>query len=237
LKAEGDGRARVTQLAVAFDSGPDECRELLAAVRGDIDVAKIGLTLFAGSGPALIREVLSQVTVFLDLKLHDIPAQVAGATAHAASLGVDYLTVHASGGSVMVAEAVKAAEAVDPAGTRILAVTVLTSLDDGDLGALGVADGAEKQVLRLAELALEAGAHGLVCSPHEVAALRQRFGDEPILVVPGIRPPGDDREDQKRTLTPGRAAAAGADVIVVGRPITGASDPRQAAASIKAELG
>jgi orotidine-5'-phosphate decarboxylase len=237
LKAEGDLRERVTRLAVAFDSGPEECRELLVTVQGDIDVAKIGLTLFAGSGPGIVREVVSQVPVFLDLKLHDIPAQVAGAATQAASLGVAYLTVHAGGGGEMVAEAVKAVEAVDPGGTRILAVTVLTSLDDEDLGAMGIADGPEKQVLRLAELALGAGAHGLVCSPLEVAVLRDRIGDDPILVVPGIRPQGATAGDQKRTLTPAEAAGAGADVIVVGRPITAAADPRRAAARIRAELG
>jgi orotidine-5'-phosphate decarboxylase len=237
LKVEDGLRGKVTRLAVALDSDPQECRALLAGIRDEIDLAKIGLTSFAGAGPRFVREVVSEVPVFLDLKLHDIPAQVAGAAARAASLGVSYLTVHAAGGAAMIAGAVEAVAAVDPPGTRILAVTVLTSLDDGDLGAMGVADGAAEQVLRLAELALTAGAHGLVCSPLEVGALRARFGDDPILVVPGIRPPGSAAGDQKRTLTPAEAAAAGADVIVVGRPITDASDPREAAARIKAELG
>jgi orotidine-5'-phosphate decarboxylase len=237
LKADARRRDVATKLAVALDAGPDESRALLAGVRREIDVAKIGLRLFGASGPDFVREVVSEVPVFLDLKLHDIPAQVAGASAEAAALGVSYLTVHAGGGAAMIAEAVKAVESVEPGGTRILAVTVLTSLDDDDLGVMGVGDGAEKQVLRLAELALGAGAHGLVCSPLEVGALRQRFGAEPILMVPGIRPAGSRARDQKRTLTPAEAAAAGADVIVVGRPITAAPDPTAAAARIRADLG
>lgn len=237
MKADAGLRRRATRLAVAFDSGPDECRELLGAIRSEIDVAKIGLTLFAGSGPAFVGAVVSTTPVFLDLKLHDIPAQVAGAAAQAASLGVSYLTVHAGGGRAMMAEAVAAAEDAGRGATKIVAVTVLTSLGDDDLGAMGVADGAEKQVLRLAELSLDAGAHGLVCSPLEVGALRDRFGDGPILVVPGVRPAGSPKGDQKRTLTPAEAAAAGADVVVVGRPITAAPDPRGVAARIKAELG
>jgi orotidine-5'-phosphate decarboxylase len=201
-------------------------------VRTEVDVAKIGLTLYGIAGPAFVREVVSEVPVFLDLKLHDIPAQVAGAVAGAVELGVTYLTIHAAGGTAMVSEAVRAAGGA----TKILAVTVLTSLDDGDLRMTGVSDGADKQVLRLAELALEAGAHGLVCSPLEVASLRSRFSTDPILVVPGIRPAGGEAGDQKRTLTPGEAGRAGADLIVVGRPITAAPDPRGAAAAIKAEL-
>lgn len=237
MKADADPRRRPTQLAVAFDSGPDQCRELLAAIRAEIDVAKVGLTLFARSGPDFVREIVSTAPVFLDLKLHDIPVQVAGAAAEAASLGVDYVTVHAGGGRAMVAGAVRAVEQAGPGDTKVVAVTVLTSLDDDDLGTMGVSDGTEKQVLRLAELALDEGAHGLVCSPLEVRALRDRFGDDPILVVPGVRPGGSPKEDQKRSLTPAEAAGAGADVIVVGRPITAAADPRGVAARIRAELG
>jgi len=231
LRADTDlGRAR---LAVALDAGPDEARAILGAVGDEVDIAKIGLTLYGLAGPELVRELVADVPVFLDLKLHDIPAQVAGAAEAAAGLGVSYLTVHAGGGEAMIAAGVAATASTR---TRILAVTVLTSLDDHDLDAMGVGDGAEKQVLRLAELALAAGAHGLVCSPLEISALRGRFGPDPILLVPGIRPAGAESGDQKRTMTPAEAAAAGADIVVVGRPITGSPDPSTAARAIAAEL-
>ena len=173
--------------------------------------------------------------MFLDLKLHDIPQQVSGAVRAAEQTGASLLTIHAAGGAEMVRAATEAAENV-----TILAVTVLTSLDDESLSDIGMSGPAEKAVLRLAELALENGAGGLVCSPLEVGALRNRFGARsdggPLLVVPGIRPGGSDAGDQKRTLAPRDAVDRGADLIVVGRPITGASDPAAAARSIAEEL-
>jgi len=151
-------------------------------------------------------------------------------------LNVRMLTVHAAGGAAMVAAAREAAESGSAKRPRILAVTVLTSLDDAALTATGVAGGAHDQVLRLAALALNAGADGLICSPHELAALRQAFGGKPLLVVPGIRPAGAVVGDQARVMTPQDAVRLGADYIVVGRPITGAADPAIAAAEIAAAI-
>ncbi|MDE2199976.1 MAG: orotidine-5'-phosphate decarboxylase, partial [Rhodospirillales bacterium] len=174
--------------------------------------------------------------VFLDLKLHDIPNTVAGAVRAVLPLRPHMLTLHASGGAAMIAAARDAAAAAGSARPRLLAVTVLTSLDAAALNETGIAGGPRQQVLRLARLALAHGADGLVCSAHEVAMLRDAFGPGPVLVVPGIRPAGAPTGDQARTMTPREAAAAGADWLVVGRPITAAADPAAAAAAIAAEL-
>jgi orotidine-5'-phosphate decarboxylase len=201
-----------------------------------VGMFKIGLMAYAANGPGIVRSLARMRPVFLDLKLHDIPAQVEGAVDAVRGLGARYLTVHAGGGPEMLTRAVAAA------GTEVtvLAVTVLTSLDDRVLELTGVDASATSQVLRLADLALNSGAPGLVCSPLEVAALRERFGpaDEggPVLVVAGIRPQGADNADQRRTMTPKQALDAGADVIVVGRPITGARDPAAAARRIREEI-
>jgi orotidine-5'-phosphate decarboxylase len=223
-------------LCVALDG--DDRDELLAiarAVTPDAGILKIGLTAFTAFGAEFVASVMELAPVFLDLKLHDIPAQVGGATKSASALGASYVTVHAAGGSAMVRAAVDAAGAE----TTVLAVTVLTSLDDSDLAQIGLEGPTDKAVVRLAELAVSAGADGLVCSPLEVAALRARFGPRagggPILVVPGIRPSTAGHDDQRRTLGPRDAIAAGADVIVVGRPITAAADPGAAARAIVAE--
>jgi len=173
--------------------------------------------------------------VFLDLKLHDIPNTVAGAIRALAPLGAKMLTIHAAGGPAMVAAAADAAAQFEN-GPKILAVTVLTSLDARALSDIGVAGGTTQQVLRLARLALAAGADGLVCSAHEIAVLRDAFGAKPILVVPGIRPAGAALGDQARVMTPEQAVAAGADYIVVGRPITNTPDPAAAAAAIAAAI-
>ena len=173
--------------------------------------------------------------IFLDLKLHDIPATVAAATAAVTRLAPAMLTVHAGGGAAMVAAA---RAALDAAGvpTRLLAVTVLTSLDAATLRRTGVADDPATQVLRLGRLATDAGAHGLVCSPREVAHLRATLGADSLLVVPGVRPAGSGADDQARTATPAEAVGAGADWIVVGRPITRSADPGAAARAIAASL-
>jgi orotidine-5'-phosphate decarboxylase len=175
--------------------------------------------------------------VFADAKLHDIPAQVEGAMTALARRGVSFVTIHASGGPDMV----KAAVAAAPEGVTVLAVTVLTSLGDGELARIGLVGPAEDAVERLAEVALDAGADGLVCSPLEVTRLRREFGTSheggPLLVVPGIRPAGDDAGDQRRTTTPAEAIAAGADLLVVGRPITAAADPGAAARSLLKGVG
>jgi orotidine-5'-phosphate decarboxylase len=199
---------------------------------------KLGLELFSAAGPAAAaRVVAGGVPVFLDLKLHDIPNTVAGAVRSLLPLGVSLLTVHAAGGAAMVAAAREAADrAGDEARPAILAVTVLTSLDAAALAETGVAGGPVQQVLRLARLALGAGADGLVCSPREVAPLRDAFGDAPLLVVPGVRPAGAASGDQARTATPEETVRAGADWIVVGRPITAAADPVAAAEAIVGTL-
>jgi orotidine-5'-phosphate decarboxylase len=174
--------------------------------------------------------------LFLDLKLHDIPNTVAGGVRAVADLKPALLTIHAGGGSAMMRAAVEAARETSPL-TKMIAVTILTSLDDGDLDAMGYRDPVETQVLRLARLAQEAGVDGVVCSPREVAALRRQCGGDFILVVPGIRPAAAALGDQKRVMTPKDAIAAGASRLVIGRPITEAADPAEAARAIAAEVG
>ena len=224
-------------ICVALDSAdPVEARRLAASVDGSVGAVKVGLTSFTAGGPDLVRSLADAHPVFLDLKLHDIPAQVAGAIGSIAELGVTWTTVHAQGGAAMLREAAQAA----PPSLMVLAVTVLTSLDDDDLDQTGLAGPSETAVLRLAELALGAGVPGLVCSPLEVDAVRQRFGSRadggPYLVVPGIRPEGSDAGDQRRTLGPREALEAGADLLVIGRPITAAADPAGAARAIADSL-
>ncbi len=194
---------------------------------------KLGLEFFLAAGPDGVRGV-TQRPVFLDLKLHDIPNTVAGAVRAVLPLCPRMLTLHAGGGGAMIEAARRAAEGRDR--PVLLAVTVLTSLDSSALHATGVAGGPRQQVLRLARLALSAGADGMVCSAHEAAMLRDALGAGPVLVVPGIRPAGADTGDQARTMTPRQAVDAGADWIVVGRPITGSADPAAAAAAIAAEI-
>lgn len=205
------------------------------AVAPHVGMLKIGLTTFIADGRGLVEELSSLRPVFLDLKLHDIPMQVAGAMAAVAATGAAYTTVHAFGGADMVRAAVEAS-----GGTVVLAVTILTSIDAVDLERAGITGTPEDAVLRLAGVALEAGVPGLVCSPREVAALRQRFGRHddggPLLVVPGIRSAGAAADDQRRTLSAREAVDAGADVIVVGRPITAAADPARAAAELSKEI-
>jgi orotidine-5'-phosphate decarboxylase len=228
-------RANPICVALDFDD-PQRVREVAAATADHVGIFKVGLTAYARGGPALVQELAARHPVFLDLKFHDIPAQVAGAVRAAAATGALYTTVHASGGPAMVAAA------VDAAGhsVTVLAVTVLTSLDDWALDAIGMKKPAADAVLRLAGLALAAGADGLVCSPHEVDEIRAEFGARgdggPLLVVPGIRSAGEAHGDQKRTLSATEALAAGADVIVVGRPITAAADPAAAARRLLEEI-
>ena len=191
---------------------------------------KIGLEFFLSHGPAGVAAI-NQRPVFLDLKLHDIPNTVAGAVRSVLPLGPAMLTLHASGGGAMIRAAREAADGgKNP--PLLLAVTVLTSFDAAGLASVGMLGTPLAQVLRLAEVALAAGADGLVCSAHEVAALRAAFGPEPVLVVPGIRPAGAAVADQARTMTPAGAVEAGANFLVVGRPITTASDPGAAAQDI-----
>jgi len=224
-------------LIVALDDDDLVAAEGLArSLKGAVDAFKVGLTLFAAHGPEALFEIGQHGRVFCDLKLHDIPTQVRGAAHSLASKGVWLTTVHASGGRAMVAAAVEGAGAAG-SGTLVAAVTVLTSLDAAELDSLGVVGDPAMQVLRLATLAVGAGAQALVCSPQEVAAVRAEVGPGVLLVTPGVRPAGGERGDQSRVATPAAAVAAGADYLVVGRPITASSDPRTAAEAIRAEMG
>jgi len=203
------------------------------AVAPDVGLLKVGLELFAAEGPSAVRSAAALGRpVFLDLKLHDIPNTVEGAARSAAASGASLLTVHASGGPDMVRAAVRGA---GPR-VRVLGVTVLTSLDEAALASVGLAGPAEAAVVRLARLAVAAGAGGIVCSPHEVAAVRAAVGAGPLLVVPGVRPPGAARGDQARVATPAEAVRAGADVVVIGRPLREGGDPAAAARAIAAAL-
>lgn len=218
-------------LIAALDTAsPEELRGWAAAIGPHVGTVKIGLQAYIAMGPGIVRDIAAEHPVFLDLKLHDIPNTVAGAAAAVADLGVRMLTVHASGGPAMIAAA---AEAIP--GVAVLAVTVLTSLSEEDLAAVGQRPVAE-QVPRLAVLAVEAGAGGIVCAPSDIAAVRGAIGPDPLVVVPGIRPAGAAHDDQARVATPAEAMAAGASHLVIGRPITRAADPAAAAAAILATL-
>ena len=220
----------MNRICAALDlPDPQSAARLAAKLVGHVGVFKIGLELFVAHGPPAVEAIRNfGLPIFLDLKLHDIPHTVESAARGAARLDVQYLTVHASGG----AEMIRAAKRALPH-TKLLAVTVLTSLDEAEQRAIGIPDDG---VLRLARLAVQAGADGVVCSPQEVALLRKELGPAPLLVVPGIRPAGAATQDQRRTGTPREAVQAGASLLVVGRPLRDAADPAAAADSIAAEL-
>jgi orotidine-5'-phosphate decarboxylase len=221
-------------IAVALDAPDVETAARWAqAVTPYVSVVKVGLELFCRTGPSVVETVRggTGVGLFLDLKLHDIPNTVAGAARSVARLKPKYLTVHASGGADMVKAAVEAAPDV-----TIAAVTVLTSLGEGALSDIGLQGPSRDAVRRLAALAVGAGAGALVCSPQEVALVRGEVGPDVILITPGVRPVGTDAQDQARVATPEQAIQDGADLLVIGRPITGARDPGAAAAAIAASL-
>jgi len=227
-------------IAVAMDA-PDlaTLAAWTSAVAGTVSTVKVGLEVFCRDGAAAVTTARAAareagnpgIDVFLDLKLHDIPATVRGAALAVAHLDPAYLTVHASGGTEMVAAAVEALP-----GTRITAVTVLTSLDADALTAIGLGGPPEAAAVRLARLAVDAGARAIVCSPQEVAAIRAAVPSDITLITPGVRPAGATLDDQRRVATPARAIADGADLLVIGRPITGAADVAAAAAAIAAEI-
>lgn len=197
---------------------------------------KVGLELFVSAGPAVLEPILARgYSVFLDLKFHDIPNTVAGAVRSAARLGGRMITVHASGGPAMLAAAQSALEHVAHP-PELLAVTMLTSMDEGQMRAVGLTRNPSEQVELLTRVALEAGMRGFVCSPQEVAAVRALAGPGATLVVPGIRPAGSEAGDQKRIATPAETLRLGASYLVVGRPITQAADPAAAAAAIVQEM-
>ncbi len=200
----------------------------------EVGVFKVGLELFSAAGPDAVRAVHARGgACFLDLKLHDIPATMGKAAAAAAHLGVRYLTVHAAAGPQAIAETRRAVEGTD---LELLAVTVLTSLDDDELAQIGFKGAAADTVVHLGTLAIDAGAHGLVCSAQECAALRAQLGAEPVLMVPGIRPLGSPTADQRRVATPSAAIRDGADLLVLGRPIRNAADPLAATRAIVTEV-
>jgi orotidine-5'-phosphate decarboxylase len=220
------------RLIVAIDTtDPVRAAAIAEAVAPHCGLFKLGLEFFVANGPGGVRAIRGR-PVFLDLKLNDIPNTVAGAVRGVLPLGPRMLTLHAAGGSAMIAAAREATETAGSQRPMLLAVTVLTSLDAAALAATGVADDPGRQAVRLGRLAVAAGADGLVCSAHEIGPLRDALGAEVKLVVPGIRPAGSRAGDQARTMTPKQAIEAGADWIVVGRPITEAADPAAAAAGL-----
>jgi orotidine-5'-phosphate decarboxylase len=219
------------RLIVAADlSTRDEILALADELHDVVGLLKIGLQAFIGNGPALVREIVDRdVRVFLDLKLHDIPNTVQRSVSEVEKLDVAMLTVHASGGAAMLRAAASSK-------VLVLGVTVLTSLDDEDLRNIGFGEATMPAAVRLAHLARESGLRGIVASPLEIRAIREACGDELTIVAPGVRPAGSDVDDQRRTMTPRDAIAAGADYIVVGRPITEKKNRREAAVQIIDEL-
>jgi orotidine-5'-phosphate decarboxylase len=224
-------------IIVALDY-PDAAtaRQFVTKVRPEMCRLKVGKELFVAAGPGFVQELVGQgYDVFLDLKFHDIPNTVAQACKAAARLGVWMMNVHASGGPRMLAAAREALEGIDKR-PLLIAVTVLTSMGGEELKAIGVDADAEQQVLRLAGLTRDAGLDGVVCSAREAAILRQNLGPDFCLVTPGIRPAGSDSGDQTRILTPLQALQAGADYLVIGRPITQSTDPLVVLESISREI-
>ncbi|MGA2048328.1 MAG: orotidine-5'-phosphate decarboxylase [Terracidiphilus sp.] len=230
----GEARKR---LIVALDV-PDRAAATALADRleGTCQWFKVGLELFVAAGPAVLEPLLKRGhSIFLDLKFHDIPNTVTGAVRSAASLGVHMITLHAAGGPDMLAAARAALEGIQNP-PQLLAVTVLTSMDATQGAAVGIGRSPASQVELLARMGLEAGIRGFVCSPQEVGRLRTLAGPEGVLVIPGIRPAGAGIGDQKRIATPAEALRAGASYLVVGRPITQAPDPAEAAEAILKEM-
>ncbi len=232
--------AEFAPIAVAMDAPSlDVLADWTARVAPVVSTVKVGLEVFCRDGATAVTTARAAaesvghpgIEIFLDLKLHDIPATVRGAALAVAPLAPSYLTVHASGGAAMVAAAVEALP-----DTRITAVTVLTSLDEAALAEIGLGGPAREAAVRLARLAVDAGARAIVCSPQEVAAIRAVVPADITLITPGVRPPGASLDDQRRVATPAQALADGADLLVIGRPITGADDQRAAATAIASGL-
>lgn len=225
------------QLIVALDvSSRAHAQKIVSSLGESANFYKVGMQLYTAEGPNIVRELVSSGRrVFLDLKYHDIPNTVDSAVREAGQLGASLMTVHGAGGSKMLRAAMDAARASNPA-MKVVAVTVLTSMDEGDLHEVGVPGDLEKQVVHLAKLALQAGCHGVVSSAREVKALRARLGNEFVIVTPGVRPAGAAHADQARVLTPAQAIAAGSTHLVVGRPITAAENPSEEAEKIVREI-
>jgi orotidine-5'-phosphate decarboxylase len=229
------------RLAVALDfPSEDEALKLVDRLDQTCQWFKVGMELYYAAGNSIVHQLRDRgFDVFLDLKLHDIPNTVAGAVRSASHAGASLLTIHATGGAAMINAAAEAAQA--PNSPRLLAVTVLTSMDAKQLAGIGITASPAEQVLRLAKLARASGIDGMVCSPEEVNLLRNEIGPDTLLVIPGIRPAGSATQgvfgdDQKRIATPAQAIAHGASMLVVGRPITRADNPAQAAQAILDEI-
>ena len=242
INMKGDQLTTKDKLIVALDvNTPAEALDLVKKLHGVAGMFKVGSTLFTSAGPQIVRDIIAlDSKVFLDLKFHDIPHQVAGAARAAAELGVSLFTIHASGGSEMMHRAVDSVDEVAEKGgnrVKVLAISVLTSIDATILSQIGVSSSPTESVQRLVRLAKDSGVDGVVASPQEIQTIRSLVTNPEFLVVtPGIRPSTNASDDQKRVSTPGAAIAAGASYLVVGRPITGASDPIAAAQQIIAEM-
>jgi orotidine-5'-phosphate decarboxylase len=230
------------KLIVALDiDSADRARSIVNDLRDSVGMFKVGLQLFLAAGPDFVRELTrTGLRIFLDLKFHDIPQTVASAGTEAARLGVFMFNVHAAGGNEMMRRTVNAVkETAAREGlpeTKVIAVTVLTSLDQAALSATGVYTAPAEQVLRMSRFAQDAGMHGVVASPLEAAAIRETAGSSLLIVTPGVRPRATSHDDQARVMTPADAIQAGADYLVVGRPILNAADPAAAAAAIVTEI-
>jgi orotidine-5'-phosphate decarboxylase len=243
ISAGGAGQsiAADSHLIVALDLPGDDALVLADSLRGRVRWLKVGMTLFYERGPQIVQDLREKgFDVFVDLKLYDIPHQVAGAAANLARLGAGMMTVHASGGLAMMQAAVassrRAAEEVGVSAPAVLGVTVLTSTSDADLANMGVGRTAHEQVRVLATVAKEAGVDGVVCSPREAAEMRGLLGDQALVVTPGVRPQWSEADDQARVATPAEAFGAGASHVVIGRPIVAAPIPVQALTRILGEI-
>jgi orotidine-5'-phosphate decarboxylase len=221
------------KIIVALDvSSQKQAMELVTKLYSNVAMFKVGLQLYTAAGAGIVGGISFCSRVFLDLKLHDIPNTVANATAAAAARGVEMLTIHLAGGAEMIQAAVDRKDKME-----LVGVTVLTSSNEQTLHETGISDNVDKQVLRLAKLGVENEVDGIVASPREIRMLRAEFGDKIKIIVPGIRPSWADAGDQKRTLTPREALEAGADYLVIGRPIVAHKNPCEAVEKILAEIG
>lgn len=229
------------RVIVALDCGRDRAVELAGLLAGKATWVKVGMTLFYAEGPSIVEEMRSRgLRIFLDLKVHDIPFQAQGAVRSASLTGADIVSIHGLGSSAMIAAARRGAEeAQELRGgerTRLVAISVLTSMDQDALAEIGVAGDVGEEVERLASMACASGSDGIVCSPREAAQMRELLGPDAWIVTPGVRPAGSEVGDQKRIATPAAAIEAGASKLVIGRPITGADDPVAAFDAVCAEL-
>lgn len=234
-------RKRIPIFCALDSSNIEEVLNIAQSIYAEVDGLKLGLEFFLAQGPEGIKRVAElNLPIFLDLKLHDIPNTVAGAIRSLAQLAPYYITVHSSGGEAMLSlartTAIEEAKRLALPTPKLLAVTVLTSLDESDLKKQNIHSQTSEHVLRMAQLAKSAGIDGVICSPHEITAIRKSCGENFHIVVPGIRPDGEAKGDQKRVMSPSQAVDAGATALVIGRPIIAANNPVMAAKNIRAAV-